>query len=414
MSSHHICLLAPGHLASSPRLVKEADALAEAGYSVHVISGTYHPPFAPHDRLILQSAQWSHTAVPYRPGVANLPGRLLRELARRHIRILGKASLPTCIRALHTATPLLRKAARRRTADLYIGHCIAALPAAAAAARHQGALLGFDAEDFHSAETLDRDPAELYAVKRVEAAFYPQAAHFTASSPLIAQACEKSYGVRRPVTVLNVFPLRQSPETPLRPPSAAPRLYWFSQFIGPDRGIEALLAVLGRLRTTCELHLQGFAPEGTEQRLRALAAERHFRGKLLFLPIIPAAELPQRAASYDLGLSLESGPPLNKDLCLGNKIFTYLLGGVPVALTPTTAQVQLARELGDAAIVLDLTNSDAAARVLDSWLLDLPRREQARHAAWHSAHTRYNWDTEKAALLASVAAVLANRRPSHE
>lgn len=410
MSPARICLLAPGHLASSPRLVKEADALSEAGYAVHVISGAYHSRFIAHDRLILRSARWSHTAVPYHPGLATLPGRLLREFARRRIRLRGRGSIRTCIRALHTATPMLHKAARAHPADLYIGHCIAALPAAAMAAADHRALLGFDAEDFHSAETLNRDAAELHAIKRVEETFYPGAAHFTASSPLIARALEKQYGVRPTATVLNVFPRSESPENPVTPPPAIPRLYWFSQVIGHDRGLEALIVALGRVRAACELHLRGFAPEGTERRLRELAANCHFGGKLVMLPTAPASELSRLAAPYDLGLSLESAPPLNKDLCLGNKIFTYLLGGVPVALTPTSAQAPLATELGEAAVLIDLQNPEAAAASLQSWFTDATRRERARRAAWHAAHTRYNWDHEKNALLTSVATALAGRR----
>jgi len=36
-----ICLLTPGHVASTPRLVKEADALVDAGYRVHVVAGRH-------------------------------------------------------------------------------------------------------------------------------------------------------------------------------------------------------------------------------------------------------------------------------------------------------------------------------------------------------------------------------------
>src|SRR5580692_10063341 len=36
-----VCLITPGHLSTNPRIVKEADALSEAGYEVTVIAADY-------------------------------------------------------------------------------------------------------------------------------------------------------------------------------------------------------------------------------------------------------------------------------------------------------------------------------------------------------------------------------------
>ena len=43
MKVERICLVSPGHLSSNPRLVKEADALHEAGYAVRVVAGDVTP-----------------------------------------------------------------------------------------------------------------------------------------------------------------------------------------------------------------------------------------------------------------------------------------------------------------------------------------------------------------------------------
>ena len=52
---------------------------------------------------------------------------------------------------------------------------------------------------------------------------------------------------------------------------------------------------------------------------------------------------------YDLGLSGEEPTAVDRRLCLGNKIFTYLAAGVPVLLSATPAQSRLGQDLGDAA-----------------------------------------------------------------
>jgi len=38
-----ICLVSPGHVASNPRLVKEANSLVAAGYDVRVVAGDTAP-----------------------------------------------------------------------------------------------------------------------------------------------------------------------------------------------------------------------------------------------------------------------------------------------------------------------------------------------------------------------------------
>src|SRR4051812_42167748 len=48
-----VCLITPGHLATNPRLVKEVDALTEAGYAVHVVFTQYMDYLLKDDDLIL-------------------------------------------------------------------------------------------------------------------------------------------------------------------------------------------------------------------------------------------------------------------------------------------------------------------------------------------------------------------------
>ena len=80
-------------------------------------------------------------------------------------------------------------------ADLYIAHYVAALPAAGAAAQRHRAMLGFDAEDFHSGEGMG-SPAEarrMAMVRVVEGAWLPRCRHLTAAAPLIGDAYASLY-----------------------------------------------------------------------------------------------------------------------------------------------------------------------------------------------------------------------------
>ena len=115
------------------------------------------------------------------------------------------------------------------------------------------------------------------------------------------------------------------------------------------------------------------------------------------------------AALYDVGLSLEPGFSENNRRALGNKIFTYLLAGIPVLMSDTPAQRLLAPDLGEGAAIFSLQDSVGIAAQLDVWAFSIEERRRARAAAHERATTRYNWDFEKENFLRSVSAALAAR-----
>lgn len=404
-----ICLVSGSHVCSNPRLVKEADALVAAGYRVLVIAGRNYPPNDPFDATILANARWEHVIVDYRSGPRPWVQRVLRRFARLIMRSCPRAPLWLAFRAHHPAAAQLSRAAGRMRADLYIGHTLVGLIAAAAAARKHQARLGFDAEDFHPAETEAAVtlPEERHSIRRIELALLPRCCHMTAASPLIGEAYRHAYGLPPPVTVQNVFPRREAPaDPPVDPVARRPvRIYWVSQTIGPGRGLEPMFAVFGCMRTPAVLSLRGSLPaDDYADRLRAAARAAGFVGELHFLPSAAPLEMACLAAEHDIGLAVEPPTPPNRQICLANKLYTYLLAGVPIVCTPTRAHRRLAADLGAAALVVDPSQPQQAADELDALLASPDRYRAARQAAWQAGQTRYNWETEAPVLLDSVAA----------
>lgn len=406
-----VCLITPGHVASTPRLVKNADALSEAGYRVHVVAGRHFPPVDSLDRDIFAVARWSHTQVNY----TRSPGTIVRALRRRlDRRLIGHRAFATVAVAARVHQPEVRRlaaAAGRSSAQLYFGHCLAGLPAAALAAGRRHVPYGFDAEDFHDAETDDAaaDPAESAARRILQARLLPGCALFTAASPLIARAYRENYGVQA-LPLLNVFPLAEGPAAPVDPgPVSADRparFYWFSQTVGPGRGLEAVVAILGHMATPVELQLRGFVAAAYRQELNRRAADAGLRRPIQFLEPGSPADMVRLAAHADLGLSTEESHPLNRDLCLTNKIFVYLLAGIPQLLSTTAAQSALAPDLGAAALLADLRRPAEAAGRLDAFLADPAGVARARRQAWDLGRERYNWDREKDAFVRAVGTLL--------
>jgi hypothetical protein len=326
------------------------------------------------------------------------------------------ANVRRAARAHHAESLHLGAVAAGIRADLYVGHCLAGLPAAAHAAAARGVPYGFDIEDFHDSETATaaRDPVERAAARLLQSRLLPKCRHLTAASPLIAQEYAALYRVK-PDVVLNVFPKRQAPVAPIDPgPITATRparFYWFSQTIGPGRGLEGVLAVMGRMQTPAELQLRGFVSPSYADHLQAVARTSGLKLPVKFLEPGPAAEMARLAAKADLGLSTEEPPPpLNRDLCLSNKIFVYLLAGIPQLLSLTAAQSAFATGLGDAGLSADLGDPATTARELDAFLTNPSRVAASRRQAWTLAQSRYCWDVEKDIFLRSLSLAL-NPRP---
>ncbi len=128
--------------------------------------------------------------------------------------------------------------------------------------------------------------------------------------------------------------------------------------------------------------------------------------QLRFLKRAAPGQMVALAAVHSLGLSLEVDKSENRRLCLSNKIFTYLLAGVPVLMSDMPAQRRLAADFGEAAAIIDLGDAPAAARTIDAWLASPGLLSGAREAAWRLGESRFNWDREREVFLASVDAAL--------
>jgi glycosyltransferase involved in cell wall biosynthesis len=400
-SGKRVCLVSPGHLASNPRLVKEADALHEAGFAVKLIVGDVNPGVRALDDMILRRAPWPVVKVGLGRRPAYLARRLRQSFGRRAF-INGIRVAQVAEWALSPYTGRLARAAAAEPADLYIAHYLDALVAATWAARRYDAKLGFDAEDDHIGELAAEKQSDAAIRWQIEAELLPRCQHLTASSPGIASAYSQRYGVTM-TPILNVFPLAQAPpDPPANRNGRALSIYWFSQTIGPGRGLECFIKAMGRIRGRVTLSIRGSDYLGYSARLKTLAAEVGMADAISFLPSAPPDEMARLAAQHDVGLASELRTPPNRAICLSNKIFTYLLAGIPVLLSNTPAQCELAAKLGIAGRVVDLANPDSMAAELDTWALSEQTLVAAKFAAWKMAQTRYNWDTEKETFLRSV------------
>ena len=406
-----VCLVTTGHPATNPRLVKEADALTGAGYAVRVVACSFLP-WADRADAEFADRPWSVERVPFgemAPHVGGLWQRVRRRVAGRLVGAFGFRA-PLAERALHYVVPELARVAAREPADLFIAHNLAALPAAAAAARRHGARLGFDAEDYHRGQYTQPEGLDYALTCWAEERYVPACDYVTAASEGIAAAYADALDIPLPVTIDNVFPLsdREAAVLELEGEKAegTRTLYWFSQTIGPGRGLEDALAALPLLDADIHLALRGRWAEGYEAAFLGRAETLGVRDRVRWLAPVPPGQLAARTAQHDVGLALEPGSSANNRVAGSNKIFTYLLAGTPAVATDTEGQRRICAHAPDATRLVRAGDVDGLAEAVRALLAE---GAAARTAAGRAATERFNWERERERFLQVVRTCLGTR-----
>lgn len=407
-----ICLVTPGQPSTNPRLVKEADALSEAGYDVQVVACKYQA-WADEADAAFNDRDWSIRWLHYGPMASrprDLWQRLRRRVSKELVGIVGTQVGPT-ERAFHYAIPELTRLVRMVPADLYIAHNLAALPAAHRAAQVHDARLGFDAEDFHRGELPDtpENALDRGITADLEERYIPRCDYVTAASDGIGAAYADTLGIEQPTPILNVFPWSERdhdvPDAALATevPDGRRSLYWFSQTIGPDRGLEDALRALPSLPDDVILSLRGDWSPGYEDTFRDQAKRLGVGERIRHLDLVPPDELIPRTAHHDIGLALEQpSVSKNRTICLTNKLFTYLVAGIPFVATDTPGQRPVAEDLPAAARLY----APGAVEAFSERVGDLLAASGLGEKALRAARDRYCWDVEQSKFLRLVEEVL--------
>lgn len=394
-----ILILTSGPLCRNPRALKEAWTLGETGNAVTVITIANDLRFEAIDRELLENAPFEKVpldlrANPSHSRIAPLLQRVKTWAARRAAR-WGIQSPD----AFGAYGPLLG-AARARPADLTIAHTEVALCVACALAR-DGRRVAADFEDWHSEDLLPsaQEGRPLRLLRAVELRLLRTAAYTTTTSESLAAALQQVSGGARPIVLTNSFPLQPAP--PARPATRPPELIWFSQTIGPGRGLEMFLEAWTVSSERSRLRLVGDLAADYAASLTARIPPAH-RKDLEFVPLLHPSKLPGFLALHDIGLALESTTPPSRDLTITNKILQYLNAGLAVFATRTAGQNEVLSRAPGAGVTVSVDSPAALARELDALLRDRDSLAAMGRAARLAAESTYCWEKESPRLVETV------------
>jgi glycosyltransferase involved in cell wall biosynthesis len=397
-----ICLIGVTHPCHNPRLVREADSLADLGHDVRVIAPSFLPELARLDMQLMSKRHWRLQQVRLCSNSAYGRFSSFRMRARRRLAsaAFNRRSYTRFAEwGASAAAGELRKLAISESADWFIAHTQAALPAAAMAAQFWKAQLAVDCEDLLTA----RDSVDGRMVRVIEKAYLPLCRYVSVPSPAIAAQLQREYKIGRPTVLYNVFPLQLASElVPPRERSAGPRLrlHWVGQTIGPDKGIEDAFEAVALLGEHAELHIRGRVAHGCPSLIHDL--ERRYGINVKLYPLVHHDNLVKTLGEFDVGLALERPQDGMYSVTVTNKLFLYLLAGLAVAATDTVGQREVLEQIATAGFLYPAGKADVLADKLSRWALDRRALVGAQQAAWNAARSRFCWEIERAKFLQLV------------
>ena len=400
----HIVLITTTLLSANPRLLKEAWALAGQGYQVTVVC-CYTKRWAfEADREILKEAPFKVILVGGTPYYNRLRWHFSR--FRRKV-CTWFPLLPPCRRRMHAqAYDELLVAAVRLDADLYIAHNPGALAVAAQAAKNRRVPFAFDAEDFHRGESVIARRNKN--IKILEDYYLPNASYISAASSLIAHEYAQLFPEKKVVTINNVFRSAIQPAFRTHDSAQPLKLFWFSQTVGRDRGIQDAIQAMNLLpELNLELTILGYCKE--EIKSFFLGQRKVDKHRLNFMDPVQPNAIFHLASGHDIGLALEPAFSKNNDIALSNKIFTYLLSGNAILASETTMQKKFIKSHPSIGRTHPVGDVKVLASNLNFFYLNRQALNEARLSAWKLANEQLNWEQEQKKLIRLVEDTLARK-----
>lgn len=386
-----VLILSGAHICHNPRVVKEADALSEAGTEVEVLGMNFLPHLIEEDRELVRGKKWKYTAVPGpldpAMGRKSFRYRLKRKLANL---LAEKTGIQTTAQLGGWRKDLLREALARKP-DLAIAHSATTLWVARELMKRE-TKVAVDFEDWFSKEHVAIAWHPDRVVARLEREVLTGASYATCTSEAMAEAIGKVYG-RRPEVIYNAFPLAEAPEPAAEPGPEGPKMLWISQALGPGRGLELLAEALGHCEPKFTVTLVG-NPQGNYAKKLYSRFPSAWRKKVKIQKQLKNSEVLKIIANHHVGLALEQNNTDNHDLTVSNKLLQYLLCGLAVAATDTAGQKEIAIQAGDAIQVCGTEDPAGLAKILYGWAANPASLQKARALARKLALEKYCWEIE--------------------
>ncbi len=299
------------------------------------------------------------------------------------------------------------EAARAFQSKVYHASDLYTLPAMGRAASEHDGLLAYDARELypHVASTAGRPwvravwrTVEYRHIRRADAVF--------TVGDAIADVLHRSYSITRPIVVHNVPEHAEpAPTDALRTKAGAEAnivILLHQGNIQKHRGcslmVDAMTSVEGAM-----LVFLGGGP--LKEELRRKADRRGLANKVRFIDPVPPAGLLSMTASADIGITLLEDTCLNHRLALPNKLFEYLMAGLPVLASnlPEAGSLVNRFEVG---MTVDPADTAALAETIQ-YMVDNTGARTRWAGNSRKVFSEFSWETASARFRSAYQNLLA-------
>jgi glycosyltransferase involved in cell wall biosynthesis len=399
--TQNIVMLVSTDLVHDNRVRREAETLAAAGHHVTVYS---HIRPADVPRLGWEKRE-TLCAVPVADATwASAQG--LRRAAGHTLDLFrwgGSGSLLAAAQAGH--------------ADVYHAHDLDTLPGAAWLARRDAARLVYDSHELFTEQLITGPDSGSQSLAsrikqtlargnyaRLERSLIGRADAVITVSASIAEELATRYGIPRPQLLLNCPRYRalSGPSDYLRRRlglADGQRILLLQGAVLPGRGQLELVQSLMLLPPEYVLVFLGFNLGTYQDAVRSEIQRLGLENRTFMLDALPSEHLMEATASADVGMILLAGYNKNDRFAMPNKLFEYMMAGLPFLATDWPEISRVARATGAGQLLSALT-SEAIAGGVRAVLADAPRYAAMRQAGLAAAADEYNWERQAQKLLA--------------
>ena len=204
----------------------------------------------------------------------------------------------------------------------------------------------------------------------------------------------------RPTVVMNCPPIVPLPAEQVSGVENEEYLILYQGHLNPERGLEALIDAVPLMDRRVAVCLRGAGRlrSALEQR----AVDLGVADRVRLLDAIPPDQLVTALTGFTIGVIPYVPASLNTYLSTPNKLFEYLMGGLPIVATdlPEVRRLVDATRAGE---TYPASHPDALAEVVNRLVSDPQRLQAYRHAARRSAMERYNWEAQEHAIRCAYA-----------
>ena len=280
--------------------------------------------------------------------------------------------------------------------DLIIAHNPGSFYPAMLFAKRYKSDFAIDVEDYHPGETLDgRVPERM---KKLMQLVLPKARYVSFASKLILEQVksdllESKLTLNNPILINNVFSKEEFiSRTNYALDQGKLNFVWFSQNIDYSRGLESIFTLLDDFGNHISLTLIGNVREEFFQK------EITHRNYIRTEQPMAQHKLHSILSNFDIGLALETKTSdYNRDICLTNKIWSYLQSGIYILASPTRAQQEFIKEYSSYGEVLFDDKKQSILQIEEL----IQRKEQISQGLRkrHLLNDFVNWENESNKLI---------------